>query len=176
MRKVILFIAMSLDGFIADSNGQVDWLAGQRPNDDDMRTYKEFIKGIDTVIMGWKTYHQITAELSPKEWFYSDLNSYVITHHDIVSDEKITAVHGDIYAFIENLKRVDGKNIWVCGGADIIRQMMKQQLIDRYHISVIPTILGEGIRLFSEKGSEIKLKLMKTEAYNGIVDVVYEKR
>ena len=176
MRKVVLFIAMSLDGFIADAYGHVDWLSGQRPNEDDMRTYKEFIKGVDSVVMGWKTYHQIVTELSVEDWFYKDLNSFVITHHDIVSNEKITAVHGDICAFIETLKKEEGKNIWICGGADVVRQLMKQQMIDRYHISIIPIILGDGVRLFSKVQGERKLKLVKTESYNGIVDVVYEQR
>lgn len=68
MRKVILYIAMSLDGYIADSSGKVDWLRGQ---DDDMETadsFPEFEKSIDTVVMGWKTYHQIATELSPDKW------------------------------------------------------------------------------------------------------------
>lgn len=176
MRKVILFIAMSLDGFIADTNGRVDWLAGQQPNEDDMCTYKEFIKGIDSVVMGWKTYHQIVTELSSEEWFYKNLNSFVITHHDIISNERITAVHGDVCAFIESLKKKTGKDIWICGGADVVCQLMKQQLIDRYHLSVIPTILGDGVRLFSKVEEPHKLKLIKTESYNGIVDVIYEKR
>ena len=65
MRKVTLFIAMSLDGYIADRNGSVDWLAGQEPDYDDMESYHEFIKDIDTVVMGWNTYHQVATELSP---------------------------------------------------------------------------------------------------------------
>lgn len=64
MRKVILFIAMSLDGYIADQYGKVDWLAGQDRQKDTIDTFEEFVKNIDTVIMGWKTYHQIITELS----------------------------------------------------------------------------------------------------------------
>ena len=176
MRKVILFIAMSLDGFIADAYGHVDWLSGQRPNEDDMRTYKEFIKGVDSVVMGWKTYHQIVTELSVEDWFYKDLNSFVITHHDIVSNEKITAVHGDICAFVETLKKEEGKNIWICGGASVARQLLKENRIDKLWLSVIPTVLGKGVRLFPGLHRELPLKLVATEHYNGIVDLVYEKR
>ncbi len=64
MRKVILFIAMSLDGYIADQYGKVDWLAGLDRQKDAIDTFEEFVKNIDTVIMGWKTYHQIITELS----------------------------------------------------------------------------------------------------------------
>ena len=68
MRKISLFIAMSLDGYIADREGSVDWLRGQDNDGEDMDTYSKFAESIDTVIMGWNTYHQITTELSPEEW------------------------------------------------------------------------------------------------------------
>lgn len=67
MRKVTLFIAMSLDGYIADQQGGVDWLQGESSNKDDMISYYEFIKNIDSVIMGWTTYHQLISEISPNE-------------------------------------------------------------------------------------------------------------
>ena len=65
MRKISLFIAMSLDGYIADSKGGVNWLKGQGENDNTNNSYSEFIEKIDTIIMGWNTYHQIVRELSP---------------------------------------------------------------------------------------------------------------
>lgn len=67
MRKVVLFIAMSLDGYIADSNGGVEWLNGQDNDNENIDTYSEFTKDIDIVLMGWNTYHQIVTELSPTE-------------------------------------------------------------------------------------------------------------
>ena len=88
MKNVSLFIAMSLDGYIADSNGKVDWLNGQSKNEENIDTYSEFIQKIDTVIMGWNTYHQIVTELSPNEWIYDDLKSYVISHRTLVSSDK----------------------------------------------------------------------------------------
>ena len=66
MRKVSLFIAMSLDGYIADNKGGVDWLEGQGDNNENMDSYSEFVKNIDTVVMGWNTYYQVATELSPK--------------------------------------------------------------------------------------------------------------
>lgn len=89
MRKIILFIAMSLDGYISDNKGSVDWLKGQGSDDEDIDTYSEFKKRIDTVLMGWNTYHQIVTELSPNEWVYSDLMTYVITHNKHASSEQI---------------------------------------------------------------------------------------
>lgn len=80
-------------------------------------------------------------------------------------------------SFIVNeLKREQGKNIWICGGANIIQQLINADLIDEYYISVIPTILGSGIRLFGTIPGEIKLKLVHTQTYNGITDLIYTRR
>lgn len=83
MKKISLFIAMSLDGYIADSSGSVNWLTGQGNDDDSIDTYSEFVKDIDTVVMGWNTYHQIVTELSPNKWVYDDFTTYVAKNTDI---------------------------------------------------------------------------------------------
>ena len=70
MRKVVLYVAMSLDGYIADKDGKVDWLAGQEDNAETADSYADFEKTTDTVIMGWTTYRQVTTELSPEQWVY----------------------------------------------------------------------------------------------------------
>lgn len=176
MRKVVLFIAMSLDGYIADINGGVGWLNGESDEVENEDTYSEFVKDIDTVIMGWNTYNQVTTELSPTEWVYSDFLSYVITHKKRESADNIKFIQKSPGSLVRDLKEQEGKNIWICGGASIIRQLMQDGLIDRFHISIIPTILGDGIHLFGTIGEELKLKLMQTREYNGIIEVIYEKR
>lgn len=176
MRKAVLFIAMSLDGYIADHRGSVDWLQGQGGPEEDIDTYSAFIKDVDTVIMGWNTYHQITTELSPDQWVYSDLLTYVITHRDRPSADSVIFSKQSPCDMIGQLKAAEGKNIWICGGAEIIRQLMEEDLIDEYYISIIPTILGSGIRLFGDGQEERKLELAQTRAYNGIVEVVYRRR
>ena len=89
MKKISLFIAMSLDGYIADSKGGVHWLSGQSNDNNSVDAYSEFVKDIDTVIMGWNTYHQIVTELSPNEWVYDDFTTYVVTHNPKTSSGKI---------------------------------------------------------------------------------------
>ena len=69
-----------------------------------------------------------------------------------------------------------GKGIWICGGANIIQQLVNENMIDCYYITVIPTLLGSGIRLFENGKNEIKLKLLKTQSYNGMTDLVYIRR
>ena len=176
MRKVTLFIAMSLDGYIADKDGGVDWLNGQEKNGENTDTYSEFIKTIDTIIMGWNTYHQVITELSPEEWVYPEQVSFVITHREILSTERIRFTSESPCDLVKRLREEEGNGIWICGGASIVRQLMETDLIDTLHISVIPTLLGDGVRLFGPLEKEQKLRLVKTQSYNGITDLVYEKR
>lgn len=174
MRRTVLYIAMSLDGYIADEFGRVEWLEGQDPADENEGTYLEFIQTVDTVIMGWKTYHQIVTELSPDEWVYSNLTTYVITHHEKEPEEKIRFVQDSPVSLIRNLKNSEGRDLWICGGAEIVRQLMQDDLIDRFYISVIPIVLGDGIRLFGKSEKRLELKLLDTRSWNGITELRYE--
>ncbi len=83
MRKIKLYIAISLDGFIADKNGSVAFLGGDGSDEQNFGSYLDFIETIDTVILGHSTYNQIVTELSPDEWAYKGKTSYVLTHRDI---------------------------------------------------------------------------------------------
>lgn len=176
MRKAVLFIAMSLDGYIADEQGGVDWLDGHDPDTENIDAYSEFVQNADTVIMGWKTYNQIVTELSPSEWIYGSLTSYVITHRKLPPKDNIFFTDKDPAELLTELKSRDGKNIWICGGASVVGQLAKAGLIDEYQISVIPTILGKGIRLFDTAQDEVKLKLISTRNYNGIAELIYSRR
>lgn len=176
MRKVVLFIAMSLDGYIADEKGRVNWLSGHGNDEENIDTYSAFIKNIDTVLMGWNTYHQVTTELSPNEWVYSGMTTYVFTHREESSTNEIKFTAENPVTLIKQLKQEEGKDIWICGGANLIQQLINADLIDKYYVSIIPTILGKGICLFGESPKEQKLKLLKEQNYNGIVDVIYERR
>lgn len=176
MRKISLFIAMSLDGYIADKKGGVDWLKGQGNDNENIDTYSQFVKDIDTILMGWNTYHQIVTELSPNEWVYNNFTTYVITHNEHTSSEKIRFVNINPVDLIKRLNEEKGKGIWICGGAHLAQQLINEDLIDCYYITVIPTILGSGIRLFENGKVEIKLRLLNAQSYNGMTDLVYIRR
>ena len=176
MKKISLFIAMSLDGYIADSKGSVNWLTGQGNDDNPIDAYSEFVRDIDTVIMGWNTYHQIVTELSPDEWVYDDFKTYVVTHKPKTSSDKICFVNENPVELIKKLREENGKGIWICGGANLIQQLVQEDIIDCYYITVIPTILGSGIRLLEKTDHEIKLRLLKTQSYDGMTDLIYIKR
>lgn len=173
-RKVILYIAMSLDGFIADVSGGVDWLKGNDEANEEIKGYKEFYESIDTIVLGRTTYDQIHDVLSPNIWPYEDKNTYVITHQPNEDKPNIHFVGETMDALIHHLRQIEGKHIWICGGAQIVQQAQAINLIDEYHITIIPRILGDGIRLFAK--DEQKLFLEKTYEYNGFVDLIYHKK
>lgn len=176
MRQLVLFIAMSLDGYIADSRGSVDWLEGEGSSEGCYDSYAEFAKTIDTVFMGWNTYHQVVTELSVNEWVYSDFTSYVFTHRKLQSSEQIIFTDDNPIDVLNRLKKKDGKDIWICGGSNLIEQYIQADAIDRYYISIIPTLLGNGTRLFPEMDREQKLTLLEMRTENGIVELIYAKR
>lgn len=180
MRKVVLYVAMSLDGYLADSGGNVGWIGGHGKDEEMIDTYAEFIKGVDTVVMGYRTYDQVATQLSPDHWVYSGLESYVVTHRDRFAQypfqEMIQFTNEDPCSLVKKLRQTDGKKIWICGGAQVIQQLMRADLIDTYYISVVPVLLGEGIRLFGHTGKEILLELAGTQSYNGIIELLYERR
>lgn len=176
MRNVVLFIAMSLDGCIAAPDGSVGWLGGQDANGNDTVSYERFFAGVSDIVMGYTTYHQLKTELCPEAWPYAGRTVYVLTHRAPEAAEGVVFTGEPIEALLTRLKAQEGGEIWVCGGASVVHQCMRQGLIDRYHINMIPTILGDGIRLFGTQEQEIPLRLLSTEHYNGIVDLVYMKR
>ena len=77
---------------------------------------------------------------------------------------------------MKKLKEENGKDVWICGGANLVQQLVNEDLINYYHITVIPILLGSGIRLFENGKHKIKLRLIKTLSYNGMADLIYTRR
>ena len=176
MGKVVLYLAVSVDGYIADAKGGVDWLAGDGSNPDAPGSYPAFYETVDAIIMGWTTYHQIITQLSPNCWPYAGRPCYVVTHRQQENQEGICFWNGELSELADKLKAEWAGNIWVCGGASVAGQLLQEDRIDRLWLSIIPTILGRGVRLFPEAIQPLPLTLVRTENSNGIVDLVYEKR
>lgn len=176
MGKTVLYLAMSLDGYIADARGGVDWLAGDGSQPDAPGSYPAFLDTVDVIVMGWTTYHQLVTELSPDRWPYEGCPCYVVTHRQEADQKDISFWNGELTALVDKLKGEYEGNVWICGGASVAGQLWKEGRIDQLWLSIIPTVLGRGVRLFPELSQEAPLKLVRTEPWNGIVDLVYEKR
>ncbi|MBT3319873.1 MAG: dihydrofolate reductase [Clostridia bacterium] len=173
MRNIILYIATSLDGYLAREDGALDWLP--QPTEDDMG-YADFYDTIDTVVIGRTTYEQITQELSPDVWAYEGKTSYVATSKTLTPDPNVSFINGDIATFISNLKNAPGKDIWLVGGGKLIDAFVRANLIDKYIITIIPTILGDGIPLFLGNHSSIALKFLGTKTFGDIVQLTYSNK
>lgn len=173
MRKAVLFIAVSLDGYIADQNGKVDWLNGQEPREESEDSYSQFIQTVDTVVMGGRTYRQVAEELAPGQWPYQELASYVVTHREYPPADNIHFTSQNPCELVKELKKQPGKGIWICGGAEVARQLMEKDIIDRYDLSVIPILLGSGIRLFGNGLPPMPLRLTHMEQAGGIARLIY---
>ncbi|MEG0378886.1 MAG: dihydrofolate reductase family protein [Eubacterium sp.] len=173
-RKVILYIAMSLDGFIADKYGGVEWLDNFNIKEI-MEAYNAFVKTVDTVIMGKTTYTQLVEDLFPGEWPYEDMESYVLTHEKKVDEDKITFVDTEAVPLVESLRENEGKNIWVLGGAAVVNELLLGDAIDEFQIAVIPVLLGSGTRLFENEQDEKALKLTGSIVIEGVVNLVYTR-
>ncbi|WP_034770855.1 dihydrofolate reductase family protein [Exiguobacterium marinum] len=170
MPNVVLYIAMSLDGKIARSNDQLDWLFAVDGDGDN--GYAEFFKTIGAVIMGRKTYEEV-LQLS-EEYPYKDMPNYIMTRNPDREAEHVTFTDESIEELIHRLKREVDQDIWLIGGGEVIKAAMEHDLIDRYEIAIAPIVLGEGIPLFPEGTEETKLQLTNQRASGQFVMVTYQ--
>ncbi|MBD2177988.1 dihydrofolate reductase [Pseudanabaena sp. FACHB-1998] len=167
MDKLVLYIATSLDGYVARNSGEVDWLF----TDQDYG-YEDFYGSIDRLIMGRNTYEQIQ---SWGDYPYPDKVGFVFSG-TIQSDrdENVTFVSSDLVGFVKDLKKQGGKDIWLVGGAAIAKPCLENNLIDKFILSIHPIILGEGIPLFTSPLPTLNLVLEQSQSFNtGLVQLTY---
>lgn len=185
MADIKLFIATSLDGFIARENGSLDWLPGSDPNAEVKPTpedtppndggYGDFIATIDVVVMGRSTYEEILG--FGVDWPYGDCSCFVVTtNNDYKTKTENTTVLNSINPLnIEKVKNASNKNVWIVGGGQIITEFLNHNAIDKMTLSVFSIILGKGIPLFPNIPLEQKFNLQTTEVFDGFVNLVYNK-
>ena len=172
-RKVVLYIAESLDGFIAKEDNDISWLSIVEKTNEDYG-YNDFVNTIDTVIMGRKTYEKVLS--FGIEFPHKYKKCYVLSRTLEGTNENVQFYDGNINGLIKILKSESGKSIFVDGGAEVVREFRNENLIDEYIISIIPVLLGKGIRLFKDADMENKLKLIESKVFDsGLVQLRYEK-
>ncbi len=168
MRPLSLFIACSLDGYTARPDGGIDWLFS-----DQDYGYREFYAGIDTVVMGRKTYD---TALGFGEYPYPGTRGYVFTRAPRAPDAHVEFVSGDVARFIAELKRASGRKIWLVGGGEIIAECLRAHLVDEYEIFVHPVLLGAGVALFPAGFPQRALRCAGTRHFEtGLVQLSYTR-
>ncbi len=176
MPRIKLYIATSLDGFIAREDGSIDWLTEYENNPEIDYGYSKFYSSIGTVLMGRKTYEQV---LGFRDWPYKEKKSYVFTRQkeSLRRESNVEFVSGDIREFVHQLKGSTEEDIWLVGGSQLIKAFLEEILIQDLIIFVVPKILGSGIPLFDHIGKEIRLRTLRVEKYeNGLARMEYEVR
>lgn len=173
-RKVILYIASSLDGYIAKPNDDLGFLSIVQKEGEDYG-YTDFINSVDTVILGRKTYDWVMTQVS--EFPHIDKDTYVITRSQKPSIGSIHFYTESIETLILKLKSKLGKNIFIDGGAEIVNELLKLKLIDEFIISIIPIIVGAGVRLFKEGIPEQELILISSKSFEtGLTQLHYKRK
>jgi dihydrofolate reductase len=172
MITVILYIATSADGFIADEHGNVDWLPST-PDEADTVGFKVLLSRISGIVMGKNSYEQI---ISFGQWAWPDKTTYVFSEIPLVKvHESIHFVHGDPAAFIQQLNaQHSNATLWLLGGAQLTKSFAQLKLIDECIITIMPTKLGKGIalELFYDDFTLIEEK----PCIDGIIQKIYHKQ
>ncbi|MCB9295548.1 MAG: dihydrofolate reductase [Lewinellaceae bacterium] len=174
MRKVILYIAASIDGYIARPDGGIDWLSMVEKEGEDYG-YGAFLASVDTTLMGRKTYDDVLGFGGP--FPYQKLSNYVFSRQERGPDDNpVQHITEDPAAFVKKLKAGPGGDIWLIGGGQLNTVLLNAGLIDVLILSVIPIVLGAGIPLFGGQPKEAKWRLAGHQAFDtGLVQMKYER-
>lgn len=169
MRKLIVYMATSLDGYIADKKGSYDWLA-ENLRELDLTT---FHGTVDTILLGRVTHDQIVNEIERQAQPYPNVQSYVFTRSERENTEHITYTHASVCDVVRELKNEEGKDIWLLGGTSLVGQLQRENLIDEYHITTLPVLLGDGVPLFAKQQEAKQLGLKEVTVRNEKVIAKY---
>jgi len=173
--RITLYIAISVDGFVATEDGGVEWLDEFEGDTEDGGTggsYADFFAGIDCLVMGARTYEQV---LSFGDWPYAEKPTYVLTHRDrLRANDHITFYAGAVEALAADLED-QYQDVWLVGGAEVAQEFLSSNRIDELWLSVIPRLLGSGISLFGDSGGGHELALIESASHpSGIVELRYD--
>jgi dihydrofolate reductase len=169
MRKVILSLGISLDGYIARPSGVVDFLFIPRDY-----PIAEGHAGIDTLLMGRKTL-DAALRMSKGRFPSMGMEAFVFSRsRPSGKQDDWTFTSESPAAFVAKLRRRSGKDIWLMGGGELALEFFKADLVDEIHLSIVPVLLGEGIPLFLRGHPQLAFKLIESRSYSkGLVSLKY---
>ena len=176
MRKLSLFIATSVDGYIAKPNHDLSFLKIVEKEGEDYG-YNEFTSNIDTIILGRKTYDYVVKEIGLAHYDNGERDVYVITRTPRPSVGKTTFFTGKLNELVQQLKSKSGKGIYCDGGAEIINALLNEDLIDELIISIVPILVGNGTKLFNDGRPEQQLELIQVKTFDtGLTQLHYRRK
>jgi dihydrofolate reductase len=172
MRKIIYGVGSSLDGYIARLDGSLDFLH-LRPSNYSMGP---FFKTIDVALMGRKTY-EASVRMTGGRFQSHGLRCYIFSR-SLSEGERDGAifVREEPKRFVEELRKNQGKDIWLAGGGELTREFLKEDLVDELYLGIVPVLVGEGIPLFAPGFPQREFTLMESKAYSGgLIALKYER-
>lgn len=170
MRKLIYYVAASLDGCIARRDGAVDWLPAPTAKED--YGYAKFLDRVDTLLIGRKTYEQM---LTFGPWTYGERRCFVLTRKWAGQrDVHAEFIGGNISTLVHRLKRQPGRDIWLVGGGESAHACFEAGVVDEIILTQVPVLLGDGLPLFLPRDSSDKLMLRDSHTFpDGLVQLTY---
>ncbi|MGE6576894.1 dihydrofolate reductase family protein [Paenibacillus xylanexedens] len=169
--KTILYIAMSLDGYIARLDGSVDWLFDVEGDGGD-NGYAAFYETIGSVVMGRYTYEEVLT-LS-EEFPYADRPTYVLSRSEQPPAPHVQFTTEEVDTLIPRLKQTSDGDVWIVGGGILVQAVLAKKLLDEIEVAIIPKILGEGIPLFPTGTVPSQFKMLRTQTLGQIISIRYE--
>ncbi|HEY8401056.1 MAG TPA: dihydrofolate reductase family protein [Cytophagaceae bacterium] len=180
MRKIVLDLAVTLDGYIEGPNGEIDWCIL-----DENMGFDQFLSGIDTIFYGrvsydmWGNFQPDPTASETEKNLWSAVHSkkkYVFSSHP-KHDNNATYITSDIAEKVAEIQKQEGRDIWLYGGAMLIKTFINLGLIDVYRISVHPIVLGKGKPLFENLKDRVHLQLIEVNKFSsGVVQLIYQKQ
>jgi len=181
--RVTIHMAASLDGFIARKDGNVDWLETSDEFADgeamDSKFVEDFLKTIDCYVMGARTYETaLRFEAAGMGWAYGNKPIFVLTHRELPRPRDTVEFYaGDLAQFVNGRLRPAFRSIWFVGGGQVSGECLRLGLADEVRYSILPVLVGEGIRFFDKLDRDVALHLAEVKAYqSGTVALRYEVR
>lgn len=169
-RKIRLFIAQTLDGYIATNEESLDWLFDVEGEGDN--GYGEFLADIDTVVMGKRTYDWVMNQENGV-YPYSELKGVIFSNSVFITPDHVHVVSGSVADWAKGALAEDGKDIWVVGGGELIRQFLEADFVDELIVTTAPVLLGDGVRLFPPGAYASKLELLGVKTYGQFAESAY---
>jgi dihydrofolate reductase len=169
--RITLYVAASLDGFVAAADGDVSWLDAYH-DDESTADYGAFFADVDCLVMGSRTYEQV---LGFGEWPYERRPTYVVTGRDLPrANDAVEFADRPVPELAADLRsRYD--HVWLVGGAQLAQAFLREDLVDELRLHVVPTFVGRGVRLFGHPGPSRAPTLVGTTTYDsGVVELRYD--